>query len=208
MEERRTYRQRGGKLTAKFDKDTLLDAVAFQDHYARAMKVSALPRVGTMFRKPTRNAPLPPVGLIEGEEHINRRSGRYRSNNVSRGGKKPVLDTMDYRQYMGCKADIAEKLFHLEKKKEQRKYVSKLSLAQKRGLVQKPNAPLTLDEWNNVFTKAKERVKLEQTCPICMDDFKLKAQVVLSCTHFFHKNCLESFEKFNDCRKCPICRAE
>lgn len=32
-------------------------------------------------------------------------------------------------------------------------------------------------------------------------------QVLLSCSHVFHKACLQSFERFSGIRSCPLCRA-
>lgn len=33
------------------------------------------------------------------------------------------------------------------------------------------------------------------TCPICMEEFGLREQVLLSCSHLFHRSCIESFER-------------
>jgi hypothetical protein len=43
-------------------------------------------------------------------------------------------------------------------------------------------------------------------CSICLEDFKLNPQTILSCSHVFHLNCLTSFEKHNKLKACPICR--
>ena len=47
-------------------------------------------------------------------------------------------------------------------------------------------------------------------CAICMCDSYGKKNYVLSCSHVFHKNCLESFERFDPyyTKKCPICRSD
>lgn len=34
-------------------------------------------------------------------------------------------------------------------------------------------------------------------CPICQDPFEQEDQVLLSCTHVFHKACLKNFERFS-----------
>ena len=121
--------------------------------------------------------------------------------------KKPKkLESIDYRDIIAHKLEKIENLE--EKEAEYKKFYSKLSLAQRRGLVAQPAAPLTVDEWKKVVEKAKERVKNETTCPICMDDFKLKPQLVLSCSHYFHQECLESFEKHSGVKRCPVCRSE
>ena len=45
-------------------------------------------------------------------------------------------------------------------------------------------------------------------CAICREPFGVDAQVILSCTHVFHRACLASFERFvgAEKRSCPICR--
>ena len=40
-----------------------------------------------------------------------------------------------------------------------------------------------------------------------MEEFKIpNSEVVLSCSHVFHKHCLANFEKFSKTKACPICR--
>ena len=34
------------------------------------------------------------------------------------------------------------------------------------------------------------------------------SQVILSCSHVFHKNCLQAFERFSGKKTCPMCRVE
>ena len=49
----------------------------------------------------------------------------------------------------------------------------------------------------------------QQVCAICLCELKNKSLYVLDCTHCFHKNCLDSFERFDPyyIKRCPICRA-
>ncbi|CAN0135191.1 unnamed protein product, partial [Ectocarpus fasciculatus] len=44
--------------------------------------------------------------------------------------------------------------------------------------------------------------------PVCRESFRGESQVILSCSHVFHKACLLSFEKFLRAqeRSCPLCR--
>jgi hypothetical protein len=83
------------------------------------------------------------------------------------------------------------------------------SLSEIRGLV-KPKlpemVPLTKPEWDFIETKLFDRK--ESTCPICMEHFKSGHEVLLSCSHMFHRNCLTSFENFmkSNEKTCPICR--
>eukprot|EP01038_Epipyxis_sp_PR26KG_P004389 gene4389-6206_t len=82
------------------------------------------------------------------------------------------------------------------------------SLAQRRGLV--PSLPqvaaLTPQQWEDIEKNIKGRH--EAFCPICMEGFSLGCEILLSCSHIFHKSCLQAFEKFmkNGELNCPICR--
>jgi hypothetical protein len=86
----------------------------------------------------------------------------------------------------------------------------KLSLAQQRGLVAAPAKPLSASDWDAVEATAKHRAATTikdaggrmrpsadgACCVICMEPFGLREQVLLSCSHVFHRNCLESFERY------------
>lgn len=82
------------------------------------------------------------------------------------------------------------------------------SLAQRRGLV--AIAPQTdamsEKDWESVESKLDKR--REAFCPICMEGFNKGHEVLLSCSHMFHRACLQAFEKFVKVseRVCPICR--
>ena len=44
-------------------------------------------------------------------------------------------------------------------------------------------------------------------CSICHDVFdQHRQQVLLSCSHTFHRACLEAFERFSSSTSCPMCR--
>lgn len=85
-------------------------------------------------------------------------------------------------------------------------YKHQLTLAQRLGLVDKPAAPLTHEEWQTVESLAAQRQVHKHNCPICMEAFKGLASVILSCAHVFHAQCLSSFERHAAQRVCPICR--
>eukprot|EP00798_Chlamydomonas_sp_ICE-L_P019943 gene19943-26651_t len=84
---------------------------------------------------------------------------------------------------------------------------AEMTLAQKLGLIPKPAPLLTEQEWDDQHLKSRLRQDSDQECPICREQFKEEAQVLLSCSHVFHKACLTSFEKFAHTRSCPLCRA-
>lgn len=81
------------------------------------------------------------------------------------------------------------------------------TFAQRRGLV--PIAPvqaaLTPFDWNLI---ENSRSDPDACCPICMEGFRQGHEVLLSCSHIFHRSCLRSFENFIGTGElsCPICR--
>lgn len=83
-----------------------------------------------------------------------------------------------------------------------------LTLAQKLGLVEAPEQPLSEEEWKHAKEKSNKREDSVLPCVICKEDFGTQAQVLLSCTHVFHKACLQAFEKFTGKKTCPMCRKE
>lgn len=81
------------------------------------------------------------------------------------------------------------------------------TFAQRRGLV--PVAPvqvaLTPFDWSLI---ENSRSDPDSCCPICMEGFRQGHEVLLSCSHIFHRSCLRSFENFIGSGEltCPICR--
>ena len=86
------------------------------------------------------------------------------------------------------------------------------TLAQQRGLVPPPPAPLTAAEWQeaewNHECRDAQRGMAETDCAICMERLGSSEQVILSCSHVYHATCLRNFEKFTRRidRSCPLCR--
>ncbi|CAJ1082055.1 RING finger protein 32 isoform X1 [Xyrichtys novacula] len=96
---------------------------------------------------------------------------------------------------------------------EEREYVlnsapSSLTLAQKWGLVAPPAERLTEDEWMQVKARSVKQGESAQPCAICREEFHLQPQVLLSCSHVFHRACLQGFERFSRRKCCPMCRKE
>ncbi|EHB17927.1 RING finger protein 32 [Heterocephalus glaber] len=83
---------------------------------------------------------------------------------------------------------------------------SSWSAAQKLGLFAPPPPPLSPAEWERVKQRSVLHGDSELPCPICKEDFKLHPQVLLSCSHVFHRACLQAFEKFTNKKTCPLCR--
>ncbi|XP_069015469.1 RING finger protein 32 [Embiotoca jacksoni] len=96
---------------------------------------------------------------------------------------------------------------------EEREYVldpapPPLTLAQKLGLVASPGERLTEDEWTRVKARSVQREESAQPCAICREEFRLRPQVLLSCSHIFHRACLQAFARFSGRKCCPMCRRE
>ena len=81
-----------------------------------------------------------------------------------------------------------------------------LTLAQRMGLAEAPEPELTCSEWEAIAEVSRERDLSKQGCVICCEDFKASRQVLLSCGHTFHKQCLRSWERHSKSRCCPVCR--
>ena len=83
-----------------------------------------------------------------------------------------------------------------------------LSLAEKYGLVehQKSNK-LSEIEWHEIKRLSNFRKSSSEPCSICKDFYnQFSHQVLLSCSHVFHRQCIFSFEKFSRKKQCPLCR--
>ncbi|CAE7245106.1 RNF32 [Symbiodinium necroappetens] len=87
-----------------------------------------------------------------------------------------------------------------------KRHEASLTLAQRLGLVAKPAQPLTHEQWEQVKHASDSRQDSEVPCSICLEDFRTRPQVILSCSHVFHGECLRSFERFSGKRYCPLCR--
>jgi len=61
------------------------------------------------------------------------------------------------------------------------------------------------DPWYKVLIEIKKR---DDTCAICFASMYNKQVYITDCSHCFHKNCLDSFEKFDNyyAKRCPCCR--
>lgn len=61
------------------------------------------------------------------------------------------------------------------------------------------------DPWLKILNEIKKR---DDVCAICFAAMYNKQVYITNCSHCFHKNCLESFEKFDNyyAKRCPCCR--
>ena len=204
------YSKKNLKSTGDSNKGTsvLLYAAALQDHYMRnntLLKPLASSNIGLPTRttksiriKTNHSKSIKPQSLIEKDPlaAAGILSGQY----LDKNSDKPLLSIIEKQ------IKIQQKNEKLNNDMKLEKYNKKLTLAQKLGLFEKPPKPLTNDEWVEVEEKSKKRLDNED-CPICLEAFKSpNNQVILSCTHVFHKTCLSNFEKHTKMQQCPICR--
>ncbi|XP_039899687.1 RING finger protein 32 isoform X1 [Simochromis diagramma] len=108
---------------------------------------------------------------------------------------------------------VEERDLQRRHEQEEREYVldpapPPLTLAQKLGLVASPRERLTEDEWTRVKERSVQQEESAQPCAICREEFQLQPQVLLSCSHVFHRVCLQAFERFSGRKRCPLCRRE
>ena len=61
-------------------------------------------------------------------------------------------------------------------------------------------------DWRVIESSLAQR--RDAHCPICMEPFR-EREVLLSCSHMFHRACLRAFERAvrTPLRRCPVCRA-
>ncbi|XP_072307467.1 RING finger protein 32 [Eucyclogobius newberryi] len=81
-----------------------------------------------------------------------------------------------------------------------------LTLAERMGLVVGPVEKLTEEQWSLVKVRSAQQGESAHPCAICKEEFHLKPQVLLSCSHVFHRACVKAFEKFSSQKCCPVCR--
>ncbi|XP_072184362.1 RING finger protein 32 [Excalfactoria chinensis] len=125
--------------------------------------------------------------------------------NIYRRAKKEMIKAV-------VDTGLQKKSAHQKNKEDaEKEYVldpnpPRLTLAQKLGLVEPPSLPLTAEEWAKIKQRSIQHGDSIQPCAICREEFALQPQVLLSCSHVFHKACLKSFEKFTGKKSCPMCR--
>ncbi|XP_063063153.1 RING finger protein 32 isoform X2 [Engraulis encrasicolus] len=166
-----------------------LTAVAFQDHIARTLMHSL------SIRDPVREKNL------RGGRGRGRGQRQCQRNRHTGGDSRPAQQTQCHHQHQA------------QRSSEGREYVldpapPPLTLAQRMGLVEAPERRLSETEWEQVKRRSVQEGDSSQPCVICREQFRLQPQVLLSCTHVFHKACLKAFERYSGRKCCPMCRRE
>ncbi|NXL01485.1 RNF32 protein, partial [Mesembrinibis cayennensis] len=160
-----------------------VSAVALQDHIIRSHELQDL-SLADPFKSRTRNI-----------------KNIYKT--VNKEMVRAVVDTSLRKKSTHHKnKEDAEKEYILDPSPPQ------LTLAQKLGLVEPPSFPLTAEECVKIKQGSIQHGDSIQPCAICREEFALQPQVLLSCSHIFHKACLKAFEKFTGKKFCPTCRKE
>ncbi|XP_063142006.1 RING finger protein 32 isoform X7 [Rattus norvegicus] len=98
-----------------------------------------------------------------------------------RKGSAAMMDTGLRKTAEGPKGEDPEKEYVLDPTPPP------LTLAQKLGLLALPPLPLSSDEWEKVKQRSLLQGDSMQPCPICKEEFELQPQVLLSCSHVFHR---------------------
>ncbi|CAK9023647.1 unnamed protein product [Durusdinium trenchii] len=124
-------------------------------------------------------------------------AGARQESQVHSGLSQPSRSAPSASGFRHAELDYDEKI---------RRHQASLSLAQRMGLVAEPAQPLTSMQWEVVKHRSDTREDSEVPCSICLEDFRMRPQVILSCSHVFHGECLRSFERFAGKRQCPLCR--
>ncbi len=225
------------------NRETMLDAVAFQDHLSRSLKLklgSSSKRQERRRQRRTGNAAANRRERDDNEEDQESRWGAAQGESsrwqcstctllndyearrcgacgdvrsVDRDSKAAELDSKiaEFKVDENFTNDAEDVVETRRKLRERVRWQASLSMAQRRGLVAKPPEPeplLTKEQWEEVAKRSDERKDSSAPCAICREPFGVQAQVILSCTHVFHRACLASFERFvgSAKRACPICR--
>jgi hypothetical protein len=88
-----------------------------------------------------------------------------------------------------------------------KEYEKSLTLAQKLDLVAKPPTPLSVSQWDVVKSQS---ASCAANCPICLESFKLRDQIILPCSHVYHRVCFTYYIRYlksESCTgRCAICR--
>ena len=175
---------------------------AIQDHRARTLDLSMPGRLAT-------HAIHRPRPIQQRQIHSVVDTGRKKRAEV-----KPSLPPIETKPPIDEEQEYVLKDPQLSKVSlRQRK-----TLAERIGLVQMgvnsdDQHQLSEAAWKMIKQRSNEREDSKCPCAICQEEFGLDQQVLLSCSHVFHRACLITFEKFvshnnngSDLRTCPICR--
>lgn len=179
----------------------IIYAAALQDHYRKQLGFD-LPKIKAKSTEPTLLRPQASLKITKRRiiNVLDKKTNNTKGNPISN------LDGQFLERYEKLQK-LNEEQVKVDHEKRIENYNKGLSLAQRLGLVEKPPKPITYEDWKDIESQAERREDDCESCPICLEGFKVpNSQVILSCSHTFHKACLNSFERHSRIRACPICR--
>ncbi|KAJ3396021.1 RING finger protein 32 [Lobulomyces angularis] len=171
--------------------NSAINASAFQDHFMKTLNLGNLQSLHT--KPKSKHVTSWSQKIIEKNKNQQKKVNSLNKNECFKVNLKKKLEILKFEE---------------EKVLEEGKIIKK-SLAEKIGLIEQKKKLSTL-EWETLKVKSIERGELAKNgnCPICQEGFKFEQQVLLSCSHVFHRQCLESFERHVNKKSCPLCRAQ
>lgn len=184
------HASRSQKREAK--SDTTLSAAAFQDHIVKSLNFCSISGV-----RKNLNHPLPVKKKNIRKNKVIKRQTQFPSG--ERNDNKFCLlinKCLSAPEYV-----IKDDEITLRNK----------SLAERFGILenQADYSGLSERQWDILKRKAHLRTDLSSPCSICKEVYTIfREQVLLSCSHSFHRKCLDFFEKFSGKKSCPLCRKD
>ncbi|XP_065645958.1 RING finger protein 32 isoform X2 [Hydra vulgaris] len=121
--------------------------------------------------------------------------------------KKKVSKKIPYEfDSLHPKKNEAKKEYVIDRLEDYRNY----SLAEKLGIFEtKINRKLSETDWENQKKLSLKRNVFSEPCPICKEPYTPnRLEVILTCSHVFHKTCIQSFFKLSNKLCCPMCRTQ
>ncbi|GBG71418.1 hypothetical protein CBR_g8838 [Chara braunii] len=193
--QKRRPREGTGHPSSPLQNKSLFHAVALQDHIARGLRL----KENSSFIS---NVPLNSDGTPSNAQQAGSSNSHLASAPQVANGCSYQSPGSELPEQPKKEEEKKKKNSNLEPEKTQR-----LTLAQRYGLVERPPPPLSAEEWKEMHQRSRDRHDSMAPCPICREVFKEEEQVLLSCSHVFHKACIQSFERFAQQKCCPLCRA-
>jgi len=165
-------------LEKEKSKKSAIISTAFQDHIIKQFDLG-------LNKKPLQKNPIPKLNV---------------QSKINTG-----LRVKTQQQLRKSNDESAEKEFVIN---EDHRPTTK-TLAEKIGIVPSlKDDKLDETEWSDIKQKYIDREDFKEPCVICKEPLGSSQQVLLSCSHSFHRKCLEAFEKFSGRKTCPMCRKE
>ncbi|TPX66737.1 hypothetical protein SpCBS45565_g04283 [Spizellomyces sp. 'palustris'] len=188
-----------------------LYSAALQDHFARSLSLHrvTVPSSAVISRRSApfvsgdrRLSTVPAMPCLDPRKR--QRAKWEREKEIADRRKSPGKTLLDPLQRAPFACGGAQ--FNDEKEASLDPPAKPLTLAQRLGIVARPPPRLTSDEWETVKDLSLKRDNGVDPCPICQEPFTTEHQVLLSCSHLFHRACLDSYERYVQKKSCPLCR--